>query len=95
MEAATMDEDDRLIGQGGHDPVYVREVPGHKPIRMSCHCAGRELDWDRGERLAEFVLAHADRFRGERPELGASWFEVDGKRVDRPTQERAARKKPR
>jgi hypothetical protein len=65
-------------------PTFVVELADGRMIRMSCYCAGGKLDWERGMRLALWVLKDSPRFRSSCPEPVAIWFEIDGRRVDRP-----------
>jgi hypothetical protein len=82
-----MEETDRPLGHSEHAPTYVAQLADGRRIRMSCFCANG-LDWGRGDRLVEFVLQYGDRFRGNRSEPIATWFELaDGRRVDRPAGE--------
>jgi hypothetical protein len=69
-----------------HDPTFVCELDDGRIIRMLCFCADGKLDWARGERLVEFVLADGDRFRGNKrkPKPVRCWFERKGERIDRP-----------
>jgi hypothetical protein len=67
------------------DPVYVAQLDDGRAVRMSCFCANGKLDWDRGDRLVQFVLENGDRFRGSpKPKPIKCWFEHEGRRVERP-----------
>jgi hypothetical protein len=67
-----------------HDPTYVAEFDDGRVIRMSCYCRDGKLDWERGERLVQFVLENSARFRNDRALPARCWFERNGQRIDRP-----------